>query len=109
MAGELTRAKTKVRMEPRLPSRTTGFQAATTWRRLGGDFSTNRSTTRPRAGASGGGGGASGAGGAGGGGGALAKLRNLSFREKEDWWGLLGALSRECGFTLTRVEERCTR
>ena len=97
MAGELTRAKT--RMEPRLPSRTTGFQAATTWRRLGGDFSTNRSTNWPRAGASG----------AGGGGGAVAKLRNLSFREKEDWWGLLGALSRECGFTLTRVEERCTR
>ena len=109
MARELTRAK--ISLEHGLPSRTTGFQPATTWRRLGGDFSTNRSTTRPRAGASGGGGGggASGARGAGGGGGAVAKLRNLSFREKEDWWGLLGALSRECGFTLTRVEERCTR
>ena len=40
---------------------------------------------------------------------AVTKLRNVSFHDSEDWWGLLGAISRERGFSLTRIEERCER
>ena len=86
-----TRPKTRIRMEPRL-SRIPGFHHGnTTSSRVsntpGGDFSTARS----RAGA------------------VVAKLRDLDFQESEDWWGLLSAVSRECGFSLTRIEERCER
>ena len=76
---KLTRPKTKTRMEP-------GRKVSTGSRvshRPGGDCS--------RAGA------------------AVTKLRDVSFHESEDWWGLLAAVSRECGFSLTRIEERCER
>ena len=44
------------------------------------------------------------------GGAAVGQLRVGSFGESgEDWWGLLTAVSREVGFTLTRTEERCER
>ena len=86
---KLTRSKTW--MEPRT-ARSPGFHhGGTTSSRVshrpGGDFTAARS----RAGA------------------AVAKLRNVDFQESEDWWGLLGAVSRECGFSLTRIEERCER
>ena len=85
---KLTRPKTNTRMEPRF-CRRTGFQqepdstGSRVSHRPGGDCS--------RAGA------------------AVTKLRDVSFHESEDWWGLLAAVSRECGFSLTRIEERCER
>ena len=40
----------------------------------------------------------------------MGQLRAENFgRSGEDWWGLLAAVSREVGFTLTRTEERCER
>ena len=90
---KLTRPQTKIRMEPRFPWATgfhqhPGRQVTTSSRfphRPGGDFSSN--SRHSRAGA------------------AVTKLRNVSFQESEDWWGLLAAVSKECGFSLTRIEE----
>ena len=38
---------------------------------------------------------------------AVSKLRNVSFHSSQDWWGLLAAVSREAGFSVTKIEERC--
>ena len=38
---------------------------------------------------------------------ALSKLKNLDFHSSQDWWGLLAAVSREAGFSVTKIEERC--
>ena len=40
------------------------------------------------------------------GGGAVSKLRSVDFQESQDWWGLLGAVSRESGFIVSKIEER---
>ena len=37
---------------------------------------------------------------------AVSRLRNLNFHENLDWWGLLAAVSRESGFSVTKIEER---
>ena len=38
---------------------------------------------------------------------ALTKLGNMNFHSSQDWWGLLAAVSREVGFSVTKIEERC--
>ena len=79
MSCAQTKADTRERLEPRLPARSNRFHA------------------RP-------GGGTEGAGTA------LSKLREVNFQQNnQDWWGLLAAVSRESGFSLTRIEERCER
>ena len=79
MSCAQTEADTRERLEPRLPARSNRFQV------------------RP-------GGGTEGAGTA------LSKLREVNFQQNnQDWWGLLAAVSRESGFSLTRIEERCER
>ena len=70
---------TRRRLEPRLPYRS------------------NRINARPEGGTEGAGT-------------ALSKLREVDFQQNnQDWWGLLAAVSRESGFSLTRIEERCER
>ena len=36
----------------------------------------------------------------------MSKLRSVDFQESQDWWGLLGAVSRESGFIVSKIEER---
>ena len=90
----------RIRAEPSLPTRSAGFHVGPSTKKAwdrGGFRGGFRGGSR-----SGTGGGRGGA--------AVGKLRAGSFGESgEDWWGLLTAVSREVGFTLTRIEERCER
>ena len=79
MSCAQTEADTRERLEPRLPARSNRFHA-----RPGGRTE--------------------------GAGTALSKLREVNFQQNnQDWWGLLAAVSRQSGFSLTRIEERCER
>ena len=79
MSCTQTKADTRRRLKPRLPPRS------------------NRINARPEGGTEGAGT-------------ALSKLREMNFQQNnQDWWGLLAAVSRESGFSLTRIEERCER
>ena len=40
---------------------------------------------------------------------AVRRLREVDFHSSQNWWGLLVALSREAGFSVTKIEERCER
>ena len=94
MASTQIRTDTKSRVELSMPGSLSGSE-----RLQVGRPREDSVTTRSRIGGERGGAGA-----------AVRKLRKLNFQESsEDWWGLLAGVSRECGFSLTRIEERCAR